>query len=172
MHDDRFLVNSADCRERTKNQTEMPVQIVRRGLVRLLESTTRLPVTVGVVRPAFLLPVNWRQWNEAKLQAVFAMKWLMSAVPIGCNYPRRTEPCILLVSSRGLDLEASAFGTGRAKLRRCRDRKRQQPHSICALSVGCCQCASHFGRPISGSHPRSCHGARRMSKRVLRPFWM
>jgi beta-lactamase regulating signal transducer with metallopeptidase domain len=31
-----------------------------------------VPVTMGVLRPAILLPANWREWDDAKLQAVVA----------------------------------------------------------------------------------------------------
>ena len=42
-----------------------------RRLPELLESpAVKVPFTLGVVRPAIVIPKNWRQWEEAKLAAV------------------------------------------------------------------------------------------------------
>lgn len=44
-----------------------------RTLPQLAESSAlAVPITVGWLRPALLLPLSWREWNDAKLDAVFA----------------------------------------------------------------------------------------------------
>jgi hypothetical protein len=45
-------------------------QQVRPGLWE--SSQVAVPVTVGLLRPVILLPPDWRQWEERRLQAVFA----------------------------------------------------------------------------------------------------
>lgn len=41
--------------------------------VRVFESqVVSVPVTMGAIRPVILLPLDWREWNEAKIDAVIA----------------------------------------------------------------------------------------------------
>ncbi len=45
----------------------------RSETIRLLESRiVSVPVTMGAIRPAIVLPADWREWSEAKIDAVVA----------------------------------------------------------------------------------------------------
>jgi multidrug efflux pump subunit AcrA (membrane-fusion protein)/beta-lactamase regulating signal transducer with metallopeptidase domain len=48
------------------------------------------PITLGIVRPAILLPVDWRDWNGAKLDAVLAHER---------SHIRRYDPAVQLLSA-------------------------------------------------------------------------
>ncbi len=48
------------------------------------------PVTLGVLRPAVLLPSDWREWNSSKLDAVIAHER---------SHIRRHDPAVQLVSA-------------------------------------------------------------------------
>jgi multidrug efflux pump subunit AcrA (membrane-fusion protein) len=48
------------------------------------------PITLGFVRPAILLPVDWRDWNRAKLDAVLAHER---------SHIRRHDPAVQLLSA-------------------------------------------------------------------------
>jgi RND family efflux transporter MFP subunit len=48
------------------------------------------PVTLGIVRPAIVLPVDWRQWDRAKLDAVLAHER---------SHVRRRDPALQLLSA-------------------------------------------------------------------------
>ncbi|MDR3698459.1 MAG: M56 family metallopeptidase [Candidatus Sulfopaludibacter sp.] len=48
------------------------------------------PVTLGVLRPAVLLPSDWREWNSAKLGAVIAHER---------SHIRRHDPAVQLISA-------------------------------------------------------------------------
>ena len=48
------------------------------------------PVTLGIWRPAILLPGDWREWNPAKLDAVLAHE---------CSHIRRFDPALQLLSA-------------------------------------------------------------------------
>jgi RND family efflux transporter MFP subunit len=53
-------------------------------------SRVAAPVTLGIVRPAILLPADWRQWNAAKLDAVLAHE---------ASHIRRFDPAVQLLSA-------------------------------------------------------------------------
>ena len=48
------------------------------------------PVTLGILRPAIVLPGDWRQWDGAKLKAVLAHE---------CSHIRSHDPAVQLLSS-------------------------------------------------------------------------
>jgi RND family efflux transporter MFP subunit len=48
------------------------------------------PVTLGIVRPAIVLPADWRQWDDARLNAVLAHER---------SHIRRRDPAVQLVSA-------------------------------------------------------------------------
>src|SRR5206468_3512296 len=48
------------------------------------------PVTLGILRPAVVLPCDWRQWDAAKVNAVLAHE---------CSHVRRRDPAVQLVST-------------------------------------------------------------------------
>ncbi len=48
------------------------------------------PVTLGIMRPAIVLPVDWREWNRAKLDAVVAHEQ---------SHIRRYDPAVQLLSA-------------------------------------------------------------------------
>lgn len=48
------------------------------------------PVTVGVLRPAILLPLDWREWDSAKLNAVLAHEG---------SHVRRFDPAVQFISA-------------------------------------------------------------------------
>jgi len=48
------------------------------------------PITLGIVRPAILLPFDWRDWNRAKLDAVLAHER---------SHIRRYDPAVQLLSA-------------------------------------------------------------------------
>jgi beta-lactamase regulating signal transducer with metallopeptidase domain/peptidoglycan hydrolase CwlO-like protein len=48
------------------------------------------PVTLGVVRPAIVLPADWREWGEAKLKAVLAHEE---------SHLRRHDPAVQVLSA-------------------------------------------------------------------------
>ena len=50
----------------------------------------RSPVTLGIVRPSILLPADWRQWEEIKLNAVLAHER---------SHIRRYDPAVQLLSA-------------------------------------------------------------------------
>jgi uncharacterized protein (TIGR03435 family) len=47
------------------------------------------PVTLGIIRPAILLPAGWREWDQLKLEAVLAHER---------SHVRRHDPAVQLVS--------------------------------------------------------------------------
>jgi len=49
-----------------------------------------VPVTLGIARPAIVLPVDWRQWDTAKLEAVLAHER---------SHIRRHDPAVQLLSA-------------------------------------------------------------------------
>jgi beta-lactamase regulating signal transducer with metallopeptidase domain len=59
--------------------------------VEVLESDqVTVPVTLGVMRPAIVLPADWRDWDEVKFQAVVAHE---------TSHIRRRDPLVQLVSA-------------------------------------------------------------------------
>jgi len=48
------------------------------------------PVTLGIIRPAIVLPANWRNWESAKLEAVLAHEQ---------SHIRRYDPAVQFVSA-------------------------------------------------------------------------
>lgn len=48
------------------------------------------PVTLGISRPAVVLPCDWRQWDAAKVNAVLAHE---------CSHVRRRDPALQLISA-------------------------------------------------------------------------
>ncbi|HEY2384858.1 MAG TPA: M56 family metallopeptidase [Terriglobia bacterium] len=48
------------------------------------------PVTLGISRPAVVLPCDWRQWDAAKVNAVLAHE---------CSHVRRRDPAVQFVSA-------------------------------------------------------------------------
>ena len=48
------------------------------------------PVTLGIMRPAIVLPVDWREWNRTKLDAVVAHEQ---------SHIRRYDPAVQLLSA-------------------------------------------------------------------------
>jgi beta-lactamase regulating signal transducer with metallopeptidase domain len=58
---------------RAREIQSVTISVPRRGRIRLLESNSvHVPATVGVIRPVVLLPADWREWGESKLQSVLA----------------------------------------------------------------------------------------------------
>jgi RND family efflux transporter MFP subunit len=49
-----------------------------------------VPVTIGIARPAIVLPVDWRQWDAAKLDAVLAHER---------SHVRRRDPAVQVLSA-------------------------------------------------------------------------
>ena len=67
----------------------------RHGLIaegaNILESErVTAPVTVGIVRPAILLPADWREWDQARLDAVLAHEQ---------SHVRRRDPAVQFLSA-------------------------------------------------------------------------
>lgn len=59
--------------------------------IEILESDrVAAPLTLGIVRPVILLPVGWREWNTAKLDAVLAHER---------SHIRRYDPAVQLLSA-------------------------------------------------------------------------
>lgn len=48
------------------------------------------PLTIGIVRPAIVLPVGWREWNSEKLDAVLAHE---------CSHVERRDPALQFLSA-------------------------------------------------------------------------
>jgi RND family efflux transporter MFP subunit len=53
-------------------------------------SRVAAPVTLGIARPAIVLPIDWRQWSGAKLEAVLAHERA---------HVRRFDPAVQLISA-------------------------------------------------------------------------
>jgi beta-lactamase regulating signal transducer with metallopeptidase domain len=74
----RFLIGLAYGRRLIRASTIIDDPLVTRKLARttvarLAESElVSVPVTMGALRPTILLPADWRNWDTAKLDAVFA----------------------------------------------------------------------------------------------------
>jgi len=74
----RFLIGLAYGRRLTRTARTIDDPLVTRKLnsrvsARVAESDLiSVPVTIGALRPAILLPTGWGEWDDAKLEAVFA----------------------------------------------------------------------------------------------------
>jgi beta-lactamase regulating signal transducer with metallopeptidase domain len=72
----RFLVGLAFGRRLVRSAQTIDDPLVTREIVsriRVAESELiSVPVTMGALRPTILLPADWREWNDAKLNAVLA----------------------------------------------------------------------------------------------------
>ncbi len=61
------------------------------GQIEIRESErVTAPVTLGLARPAIVLPGDWRQWNDAKLEAVLAHE---------SSHVQRHDPAVQLLSA-------------------------------------------------------------------------
>jgi len=67
-----------------------PTGIVAQGREVWESDQVSAPVTVGVLRPAVLLPLDWRDWDSAKLDAVLAHER---------SHIRRRDPAVQFVSA-------------------------------------------------------------------------
>src|SRR6266496_1399343 len=70
------LIRTADEIEEVRLRLKLAARADAAGinsLPRVLESDfVSVPLTMGVLRPAILLPASWREWDEAKLDVVMA----------------------------------------------------------------------------------------------------
>ncbi|MGB6844505.1 MAG: M56 family metallopeptidase, partial [Candidatus Acidiferrales bacterium] len=70
LHDTSIVRKLAEIANSSAGLRDVPRP---RGLPRLAESDfVFVPVTLGVLRPAIILPAGWRDWDDAKLSAVLA----------------------------------------------------------------------------------------------------
>ena len=70
LHDISIVRKLAEIANSSAGFREVPRS---RALPRLAESEfVFVPVTLGILRPAILLPADWRDWDDAKLTAVLA----------------------------------------------------------------------------------------------------
>jgi uncharacterized protein (TIGR03435 family) len=67
-----------------------PTEIVADGIEVRESDAIASPVTMGIVRPAMLLPADWREWGPAKLAAVLAHER---------SHVRRHDPALQVVSA-------------------------------------------------------------------------
>ena len=76
-----------------------------------------VPMTLSVLRPTVLFPITWRDWDDAKLDAVIAHE--MSHVDGGIFYPSTCGLTLrdLLVQPIGLVAESAACRPRRASQR-------------------------------------------------------
>src|SRR5258706_8221788 len=67
-----------------------PTGIVADGIDIRESDRVASPVTIGVLHPAILLPLDWRDWDSAKLDAVLAHER---------SHIRRRDPAVQFVSA-------------------------------------------------------------------------
>jgi len=74
---------------RLKSESRVTDLMAQGAEVRESERVTS-PVTIGLVRPAILLPVDWREWGQDKLRAVLAHEE---------SHVRRKDPAVQCLSA-------------------------------------------------------------------------
>jgi hypothetical protein len=67
-----------------------PAGIVHEGVPIRESAEVASPVTIGLFRPSMLLPVNWREWESATLEAVLAHEG---------SHVRRRDPALQFLSA-------------------------------------------------------------------------